>query len=48
MSAEREHQLEEIFSAARNLPPLLLVSAGFFGYATFWSSSFLPFILYEE
>jgi hypothetical protein len=35
-------------SAARwALPALLLLSAGFFGYATFWASSFLPFIVYE-
>ena len=35
-------------SAARwALPALLLLSAGFFGYATFWASSFLPFIAYE-
>ncbi len=33
--------------AGRALPVLLLLSAAFFGYATFWSDSFLPFILYE-
>ena len=33
--------------AARALPALLLLSAGFFGYATFWTNSFLPFIVYE-
>jgi hypothetical protein len=34
-------------AAARALPVLLLLSAGFFGYATFWANSFLPFIIYE-
>ena len=34
-------------TARRALPGLLLVSTGFFGYATFVASSFLPFILYE-
>lgn len=34
-------------AAGRALPVLLLLSAGFFGYASFVASSFLPFILYE-
>ena len=34
-------------AASRGLPVLLLLSAGFFGYASFVASSFLPFILYE-
>jgi hypothetical protein len=34
-------------TARRALSGLLLVSTGFFGYATFVASSFLPFILYE-
>jgi hypothetical protein len=34
-------------AAVRALPVLLLLSAGFFGYATFWADSFRPFILYE-
>jgi len=34
-------------AARRALPALLLLSAGFFGYATFGASGFLPFILYE-
>ena len=33
--------------AGRALPALLLLSAAFFGYATFWSNSFLPFVVYE-
>ena len=34
-------------AAVRALPGLLLLSAGFFGYASFIASSFLPFIVYE-
>ena len=34
-------------AAGRAFPVLLLLSAGFFSYATFWSDSFLPFIIYE-
>ena len=34
-------------AAARTLPALLLLSAIFFGYASFVASSFLPYILYE-
>lgn len=34
-------------AAGRALGVMLLLSAGFFSYATFWSKSFLPFILYE-
>jgi hypothetical protein len=34
-------------AAGRALPALLLLSAGFFGYASFVASTFLPFILYE-
>lgn len=34
-------------TASRALLGLLLLSAGFFGYATFLASTFLPFILYE-
>jgi hypothetical protein len=34
-------------AAGRTLPVLLLLSAGFFSYAFFVASSFLPFILYE-
>ena len=33
--------------AGRALLVLLGLSAAFFGYATFWSNSFLPFVLYE-
>jgi hypothetical protein len=34
-------------ATVRALPVLLLLSAGFFGYASLVASSFLPFILYE-
>lgn len=34
-------------AARRALLAMLLLSAGFFGYATFWAKSFLPFIIYE-
>ena len=34
-------------AAGRALPVLLLLSAGFFSYASLVASSFLPFILYE-
>ena len=34
-------------AAGRALPVLVLLSAGFFGYATFRADSFLPFIVYE-
>jgi hypothetical protein len=34
-------------AAGRALPVLLLLSVGFFGYASFVAKSFLPFILYE-
>jgi hypothetical protein len=33
--------------AGRALPLLLLSSAAFFGYASFFATSFLPFVLYE-
>jgi len=34
-------------AAGRALPGLLVLSGGFFAYATFRASSFLPFIVYE-
>lgn len=36
-----------VAAARRMLPGLLALGAGFFGYTTFQSGSFLPFILYE-